>query len=227
MSLGAPFAPHPAAAGYARPGSAAMNSPSSWCRSANRSASPLSPTWCDGTLGTPFGIGDREIFLKASIGLTLADGQSNTTKEDMLQATPNSRWPTPRSSAAIASRCFVRRCGASATIGSASRLTCGARSTGRRSRSLSAHRPARGPHHRWVRGAAALGPSAAWFASRRRTSSRSRRRSASSSISAPMRWTAPRVSFRPGSRRSMSIRRSSPASTFRAASSCGTIFCRT
>ncbi|MET0606247.1 MAG: bifunctional diguanylate cyclase/phosphodiesterase, partial [Beijerinckiaceae bacterium] len=37
------------------------------------------------TLGTPFGFGDREIFLKASIGLTLADGQSNTTKEDMLR----------------------------------------------------------------------------------------------------------------------------------------------
>jgi diguanylate cyclase (GGDEF)-like protein/PAS domain S-box-containing protein len=37
------------------------------------------------TLATPFGFGDREIFLKASIGLTLADGQSNTTKDDMLR----------------------------------------------------------------------------------------------------------------------------------------------
>ncbi|WP_425330032.1 EAL domain-containing protein [Terrirubrum flagellatum] len=37
------------------------------------------------TLASPFGFGDRELYLKASIGLTLADGQSNTTKDDMLR----------------------------------------------------------------------------------------------------------------------------------------------
>ena len=37
------------------------------------------------TLATPFTFGDREIYMKCSIGLTLADAQTGTTKEDVLR----------------------------------------------------------------------------------------------------------------------------------------------
>ena len=37
------------------------------------------------TLATPFSFGDREIYMKCSIGLTLADAQAGTTKDDVLR----------------------------------------------------------------------------------------------------------------------------------------------
>ncbi len=59
-------------------------------------------------LRAPITFNDREIFLTASMGIALSDGQPHRTEE--VLRTPSWRCITPSASAAIASRCSRLRC---------------------------------------------------------------------------------------------------------------------
>ena len=128
------------------------------CPSGSRTASSAFADMVSRAITTPITFAEREILLTASIGLVAARPADRGAARGHGARTPRSPCTTPSASAATASRCSGRPCARTAPTG------CTLETDLRRAlerkeiqRRLPADRAARGPHHRRLRGAAALG----------------------------------------------------------------------
>ena len=195
------------------------------CPSRDRADRRISPIASGARVSTPISFGDREIALTVSIGVALFDPRWHPKGGEMLEGRGDRDAPTPRRDGGdrvevFAPRMRAQRSDRQSLEGDLRR----ALDRDEIKRAVPADRAAGGSHRRRLRGAAALAPSAARARSSRPISCRSPRRPALMVDIGALRDRARRrANSPPGRRRSRSIRRSSPASTFPRARCCATI----